>query len=289
MKFFKFALAVALLPLLAACAAGPDIDKTKMMANSGSAFNKALQMEYAALAQAEADEWDTEDAIYFNNKALAAAKGEDVGPQDMKERKISGSAADEIEAAKYSLEGLLLTDGKEWAPAQTARAQAMFDCWLQEQEEGPINSKQVKDIEACKSAFNAAIDAAEAMRPKPMAAATPATAKPLPGPFTVYFDFDSFELSATGEAVIKEAANAGLAADIGKVIVTGHTDLSGSNEYNADLARARAVTVGNALMIEGIARDKVQRSSAGETFPAVSTEDGTKEARNRRVVITFTR
>lgn len=284
MKFLKFTLALALLPLLAACAAGPDISKTAKMDNPWSEFNQALQKEYVALAQAEADEWDTEDAIYFNNKALAAAKGEDVGPQPLKERKISGAAADEIAAAKYPLDGLLLTGGKEWAPAETARAQAMYDCWLQEREE----NNQQEHIDACINGFNAAIDAAEAKRPKPMAKSSPAP-QGLPGPYVVYFDFDSFELTASGEAIVKKAAAAGQAAGFKTVTVTGHTDKAGSSDYNAGLSRARAAAVGNALMQEGIARDSVKRSYAGESFPEVNTKDGIKEAQNRRVVISFSR
>jgi hypothetical protein len=62
MKFLKFAVAIALLPLLAACAAGPNTDATMKMANKGSAFHKALQAEYVALAVAEAEEWDTQHA-----------------------------------------------------------------------------------------------------------------------------------------------------------------------------------------------------------------------------------
>lgn len=285
MKFLKFTMALALLPLLSACAAGPDISKTEMMANPWSAFNQALQKEYVLLAKAEAEEWDTEDAIYFNNKAKAAASGEEVGPQPIKERNIKGAAADEIEAAKYALDGLLLTGGKEWAPAETARAQAMYDCWLQEREE---NTQQAH-IDACIAGFNAAIDAAEAKRPKPMAQSTPSAPSALPGPYVVYFDFDSFELSASGEAIVKKAAAEGKAAGFKTVTVTGHTDKAGSSDYNAGLSRARAATVGNALMQEGIARDSVKRSYAGESFPEVSTKDGVKEAQNRRVVISFSR
>ncbi len=286
MKFLKFTMALALLPLLAACAAGPDISKTEKMANPWSEFNQALQQEYVLLAKAEAEEWDTEDAIFFNNKAKAAASGEDVGPQPLKERNIKGAAADEIAAAKYPLDGLLLTGGKEWAPAETARAQAMYDCWLQEREE----NNQQAHIDACIAGFNSAIDAAEAKRPKPMAkSAAPATPGALPGPYVVYFDFDSFDLSASGAAIIKKAAAEGKAAGFSTVTVTGHTDKSGSSDYNAGLSRARAAAVGNALMQEGIARDSVKRSYAGESFPEVSTADGVKEAQNRRVVISFSR
>ena len=282
MKFLKFAVAVALLPLLAACAAGPDTDATMKMANKGSAFDKALQAEYVALAVAEAEEWDTEDAIYFNNKALAAARGEDVQPQEIKERTIVGDAQWELEAARQALRAELLGGSKEWAPAESARAQAMFDCWLQEEEDGPK-----KDADACKAAFNAALDKIPGMRPAMSKAMPKATI--MPGPFVVYFDFDSFDLSATGEAVVKEAAEAALASGASKVVVTGHTDKAGSDEYNAGLSRARAAAIGNQLMVNGVARDMVERSSAGESFPDKATADGVKEPLNRRVVISLTR
>lgn len=237
------------------------------------------------LAEAEAKEYDTEDAIYFNYKAMMAAKGGDVQPQEIKERKITGDAQWELEAARQSLRGLLLSGGKDFAPAESARAQAMFDCWLQEQEEGD----QIAHINACRSGFDDAFNAAEAKRPAPKVAAPMKKEMALPGPYIVYFDFDSFDLTASGEAVIAKAAAEGMAADAKGVIVTGHTDTAGSNDYNDGLSRARASSVGNQLMVEGIARSMVKRGASGETAPAVNTDDGTKEARNRRVTITFTR
>lgn len=285
MKFLKFAMAIALLPLLAACAAGPDTAATKAMANKGSPFHMALQNEYVALAMAEAEEYDMEDAHYFNNKALAAAKGEDVGPQELKERNIKGDAQWELEAARQALRGELLSGAKDWAPLEIARAQAMFDCWMQEQEEGD----QQDHIDACRIAFDEALAKASGMRPSPMAKPMAKKMMAMPGPYIVYFDFDSFELSATGAAVVKEAAEAALAAEAGKVVVTGHTDTSGNAEYNQGLSRARAASVRNGLIENGLKRDQVERSGAGETFPDKATGDGVKEALNRRVVITISR
>lgn len=282
MKFLKFTLAIALLPFLAACAAGPDTDATMKMANKGSAFDKALQAEYVALAVAEAEEWDTEDAIYFNNKALAAAGGEDVQPQEVKERTIVGDTRWELEAARQALRAELLGGSKDWAPAESARAQAMFDCWLQEEEDGPK-----KDADACKAAFDEALNKIPGMRPSVSAA--PAKAGKMPGPFVVYFDFDSFDLSAVGEAVVKQAAEAAMASGASKVVVTGHADKAGSDEYNAGLSRARAAAIGNQLMVNGVARNMVERSSAGESFPEKATADGVKEPLNRRVVISLAR
>ncbi len=285
MKFYKIAIAGVMLPFLAACAAGPDTMATKNMSNTSTPFNKALQSEYVMLAEAENNEYDIEDAMYFNNKAQMAAKGGDVQPQPLKERKITGDAQWELEAARQALRGLLLSGGKDFAPAESARAQAMFDCWMQEQEEGD----QIKHINACRSAFDEAFNAAEAKRPAPTVAAPMKKEMALPGPYIVYFDFDSFDLTASGEAVIAKAAKEGMAAGAKGVIVTGHTDTAGASEYNEGLSRARAATVGNQLMIEGIARSMVKRSASGETAPAVNTDDGAKEARNRRVTVTFTR
>ena len=285
MKFFKYTLAIALLPLLAACSGGPNIEATNSMANKGSAFNGALQQEYIALAMAEAEEWDMEDAHYFNNKALAAAKGDDVQPQAIKERKITGDARWDLEAARQALRASLLAGSKDYAPKESARAQAMFDCWIQEQEE----NDNPADVAACMNGFNEALAKVEGMRTAMKAKAPMKKMMDLPAPYTVYFDFDSFDLSATGAAVIKEAAKATMKAKAGGVVVTGHTDKAGSDDYNKGLSRARAAAVVNALMAEGIARDSVKRMYSGEAAPEVMTKDGTKEARNRRVTISFTR
>ena len=61
MSISKYTLvAIFLSPLLAACAAGPDLAKTKKMSITGSGvmvtFNEALHREYLKLATLENDE-----------------------------------------------------------------------------------------------------------------------------------------------------------------------------------------------------------------------------------------
>lgn len=284
MKFFKFTLAIALLPLLAACAVGPDIDKTMAMENKGSEFHFGLQRKYAALAKVEAAEGDSESSAHFNQKAIDAANGKDVEPDKVGKR-VSGDEGADLEAARQALRASLLAGSKEYAPQESAQAQVRFDCWLHEAAEGwnPDHAA------ACRSEFDKALGKVESLRPKPMVKPMAKKVMPLPSPYTVYFDFDSFDLSATGEAVIKEAAKAAKDAGATGVVVTGHTDKAGSDDYNQGLSRARAAAVGNALMAEGIARDSVKRMYSGESAPEVMTKDGTKEARNRRVTISFTR
>ena len=165
------------LAMLTACSA-IDIDKTRMMASKGTPFQKALHKEYAELAFLEDDEGDSEDAIYFNNKAMMSAAGNKVDPQKIKECKLPGDSKWELDAARRALIAELLSGGKEKMPAKAARAQAMFDYWMQEKEE----NDQPKDIARCRSAFDQALkDLGNAPMTRVMAAApAPAGLPPVP-------------------------------------------------------------------------------------------------------------
>jgi OOP family OmpA-OmpF porin len=166
----------------------------------------------------------------------------------------------------------------------------MYECWMEEQEE----NIQPDDIAACRAAFEEAlVQIADALNPPRMAAAPapePAPLPPVPGPFVVYFGFDSFELDDKAMAIIKSASAAAKAAKITGVTVTGHTDLAGNTDYNMGLSRARVIAVGNALFVEGGAtRQNIVKKWRGEESPRVGTADGKREALNRRVEIMFTR
>jgi len=50
---------------------------------------------------------------------------------------------------------------------------------------------------------------------------------PMPGPFLLYFDFDSAKVTAEGRKIVASAAAAVAAAKPAAVIVTGHADRAG--------------------------------------------------------------
>ena len=264
--------------VLTACSA-VDIDKTRKMPSKGTAFQQALHKEYAELAFLEDDEGDSDDAVYFNNKAVMSAAGNKVGPQKTKERNLPGDTKWVLEAARSALVAELGSGARDRMPAKAARAQAMFDCWMQEQEE----NNQPKDIARCRSAFDRALKDIGKVQ---VASAPPA---PVPGPYTIFFAFDSAKLDAKAMAVIKKAAGEAQAANISGIILNAHTDRAGTNKYNEQLSRARLDVVGNALSAAGVSLDSSIRSSLGENFPAVSTPDGKREPKNRRVEIKFRR
>jgi outer membrane protein OmpA-like peptidoglycan-associated protein len=125
---------------------------------------------------------------------------------------------------------------------------------------------------------------ATAPAPAPAPASAPAAAAAPPGLF-VYF--------ASGSAAIRNTTELDHAARLynaGKpivMVVTGATDSVGSPDKNLQLAEQRANAVLAALVARGIPADRFQVLAKGETDPAVRVPDGTAEAKNRVVEITW--
>jgi outer membrane protein OmpA-like peptidoglycan-associated protein len=67
--------------------------------------------------------------------------------------------------------------------------------------------------------------------------------------------------------------------------VYGHTDSTGSDQYNQTLSENRARTVANYLSMQGVSAARIRSQGFGETLPVAdnATEDGRR--RNRRVEI----
>lgn len=255
-----------LVALLAACG-NYDLDAVSKMPNSGGAFDRALQKEYLALAVAEDDESDYDDAEFFANKAIAAASGQTVGPQDISERTLNAKYKARAGIERRKLAILLTEANKSAHPAAAAKAQAMFDCYLQEAEE----NNQPDHIDACLRGME------KAMLELGM---TPTRSRA----FVVYFDFDSGELNAKALKVVNSAA--AMARNGGSVVLFGHTDTMGDPVYNKGLSKARVIAVKNALLEAGVNRKAVTMNYYGETKPRIPTADETKAALNRRVEIT---
>ena len=94
---------------------------------------------------------------------------------------------------------------------------------------------------------------------------------------TVYFDFDSFEISTTAAGILNDhAAWLKLNPSVG-LTVAGHCDEAGSTEYNLALGERRARVVVNYLASLGIDRSRLRVVSYGEEMPA-----GDSDSLNRR-------
>jgi len=69
--------------------------------------------------------------------------------------------------------------------------------------------------------------------------------------------------------------------------VDGFTDTTGSREHNLDLSRARADSVADLLVRDGIEPNRIVTRGHGAEFLKVPTPDQTPEPLNRRVEITI--
>ena len=127
----------------------------------------------------------------------------------------------------------------------------------------------------------------------PAAAAKPATPPAAPAAPSVQkitlaskalFDFDKAILKPEGKAVldreivsrIKEVQKLEL------VLVTGHTDRLGSQQYNQKLSERRAAAVAAYLASKGVAKDKIETLGMGKTQPVPGV---VCEQKNRKALI----
>ncbi len=72
-----------------------------------------------------------------------------------------------------------------------------------------------------------------------------------------------------------------------KVFLTGHTDDLGSGEYNIQLSKNRAASVGEFLINNGIEKSRIASTGFGKSKPLVNQTDEKARAINRRVEFTF--
>jgi len=67
--------------------------------------------------------------------------------------------------------------------------------------------------------------------------------------------------------------------------VTGHTDSTGSAQYNLQLSQRRAQSVAQYLVAQGVAPNRIVARGMGESMPIASNDTPEGRAQNRRVEI----
>lgn len=113
----------------------------------------------------------------------------------------------------------------------------------------------------------------------------PVAAPPAPKQFIVFFAYNKSNLTREGQDIVREAASTAMQQGYVTIVVTGHTDTSGSAAYNQALSERRADSVKKALVAQGIPAAGIETTGKGETILAIQTQDMEKEPRNRRAEI----
>ena len=265
---------------LAACSS--DMDDLDSATATGSPFTQALFKDYSDLSHqaatlpsspsAPADESfldsinpfsDGDDssandllAKAFSSKAMIASGGTEPDPEAAPDAVSSNFRARLVRA---------LAAGKDQVPDIAARAQSDYDCWILY---GTVPAAAAAS-QACKSSLDSSLvrlEAAGHPAPPPVAAPIPAPVAAAPAPasdFTVYFDFDSWTLTAEDLKVITDVINTARAGGQTHITIVGHTDTSGSAEYNQKLSVRRANVVVEALVDMGARRKAHPRQRRG--------------------------
>jgi OOP family OmpA-OmpF porin len=220
-----------------------------------------------------------------------AAQAQSVSPEALENWELPAGTEPDLAAARSRLMGAFDKGAAETVPGPLAHAQAMFDCWVEEQAE----NYQPRDIERCRFAFEDAMaQVDEALMPAPVVVeAEPAPPPPKPAPqpapdirrdYMVFFDFDESVLTVGAQSIVRAAAAATRRGRVSLIVVTGHTDRSGGASYNKALSERRAAAVREELNRQGV-RVSVITDSRGEADPLVATDDGVRQPQNRRASI----
>jgi peptidoglycan-associated lipoprotein len=98
----------------------------------------------------------------------------------------------------------------------------------------------------------------------------------------IHFDFDKYDVRPADARVLDENAKWMKANSNYLVLIEGHADERGTNEYNLALAERRAKATLNYLLAHGVAAPRMSLISYGEERPVCSEKHEACWAKNRR-------
>ena len=104
-------------------------------------------------------------------------------------------------------------------------------------------------------------------------------------PDGVTFDVDSYTLKPQFRSTLDQIAQSMNTYPNSLIDVYGHTDSTGSDQYNQTLSENRARTVANYLVTRGVSEARIRSMGYGETMPVASNDTEEGRAKNRRVEI----
>jgi OOP family OmpA-OmpF porin len=305
MRLFRVFFSCLIIILISACSAS-----YKELSNNASTpqtkFTKHLMDSYKTKADFEAKEMhDWNSAKLYSEKALAAATGKKIKPEEVIYWKIPKDKVKELQMAYENLM-IVYDNALEKDPYNLAVAISSLDCWAEQQEE----NWQTWDIERCKDDFLKAMhqiynkieavngetkidDGGETETIKSEAnsknisnsdSVSVVTKKEKEILQIIYFDFDKYNLTDVSSNSIKKFIEE-YKNKIDTFLVVGHTDTKGTKEYNLELSLKRAEAVKTILIRLGISSEKIMILGEGERKLLVQTKDETKHPANRRAEI----
>lgn len=104
-------------------------------------------------------------------------------------------------------------------------------------------------------------------------------------PGNITFQTDSADINSSFYPVLNSVARVLNKYNNSTVMVSGHTDSTGSAEYNLKLSRERAASVAAYLQGQGVKSSRFEVLGMGPSNPIASNDTAAGRAQNRRVEI----
>lgn len=101
----------------------------------------------------------------------------------------------------------------------------------------------------------------------------------------VLFATDVARLNADGLVMAQRLATVLQQNPQRTVLIEGFTDSTGKAQYNQELSERRAMAVAEALLAQGVARERIRQRGYGESYPVAANDTAQNRQLNRRVEI----
>jgi len=102
------------------------------------------------------------------------------------------------------------------------------------------------------------------------------------------FQINSSALSEAAKTNLEKVAGVFVKYPETNILIEGHTDDTGSPEYNMELSKKRAYSVSDYLQSKGVATNRMNVKWYGETQPKVPNTTDANRTMNRRVEVAIT-
>lgn len=99
---------------------------------------------------------------------------------------------------------------------------------------------------------------------------------------TIEFDFGKADIRKESMPVIEKIARSLIENPDIEILVSGHTDNVGSDEFNLELSEKRAFSVKKALVSLGVDAGRIETKGLGETMPVAPNSTEENRRKNRR-------
>lgn len=285
-----------------------ELEALKKITPTGSPFSQQLVNEYRVFSKFLYDnDFDFSDSVHFARKGLSVASGEEVFPEPVVDWDVRREHIAELSSSRARLIRAIKGGARQMEPQKSAIAQARFDCWIEESEEGNHENdckrqfeELLPQLEQAAGNTNIADRYNDRTQPVPQAPVSPyptpvgydgtGSNEPLnvaEALYLIFFDFDSANIRAEARGVVDELAKEISGIALSGIKIVGHADTSGTESYNQRLGLRRANAVKDALIARGIDPAIISVDTRGENELLVPTSDGVREPANRRSVITF--